>query len=125
MRKTIKTDDAPKALGPYSQGIAVDDFCFVSMELGIDPQIGKITAMDVKDEAKQVIKNVENILKAAEFGLADVVKTTLYLSDLSYFKSVNEIYGLFFNNEPPARAAVVTNLPLNAKVALDAIAYKK
>jgi len=125
MRKVIKTDDAPKALGPYSQGVSTDGFCFVSMELGIDPKSGKIEATDVKDEAKQVIKNVENILKAADFGLANVVKTTLYLSDLSYFKSVNEIYGTFFNNEPPARAAVVTNLPLDAKVALDAIAYKK
>ena len=121
----IKTDDAPKALGPYSQGVSADNFCFVSMELGIDPKSGKITALNVEDEAKQVIKNVENILKAAEFGLADVVKTTLYLSDLSYFKNVNEIYGSFFDNKPPARAAVVTTLPLNAKVALDAIAYKK
>ncbi len=125
MKRVIKTTRAPAALGPYSQGIVKGDFCFVSMELGIDPGSGELKNSSVEEETNQALTNVKNILEAADFYLEDVVKVTLYLSDLSIFKQVNDEYAKFFNNDPPARALVVqSEMPLGAKVAIDAIAYK-
>ena len=122
--KKIETKKAPKALGPYSQGIASDNFCFVSMELGIDPATGKLAAEDAVRQAHQAIKNVENILDSAGFKLSDVVKATLYITDLNDFTSINEVYGQYFTNKPARSLVVQSAMPIDAKVALDVIAYK-
>ncbi len=126
MKKAVETKMAPKALGPYSQGVVKDNFCFVSMELGIDPKNSKLNNNSVEDETKQALLNVKNILEAAGFSLDDVVKVTLYIKDLSLFGKINEEYAKFFENNPPARALVVqAAMPLDADVAVDAIAIKE
>ncbi len=122
--KKIETKKAPKALGPYSQGVANDNFCFVSMELGIDPATGKLAAEDAVGQAHQAIKNVENILDSAGFKLSNVVKATLYITDLNDFTSINEVYGQYFTNKPARSLVVQSAMPIDAKVALDVIAYK-
>ncbi len=125
MKRIIKTKRAPKALGPYSQAVVQGDFCFVSMELGINPQTKQLENATIESETKQAVENVKNILKEADFSLDDVVKVTLYVTDISLFGRINEEYAKFFKKEPPARALVVQSaMPLDAKVAVDAIAYK-
>ncbi len=123
--KSIETISAPKALGPYSQGIVADNFCFVSMQLGIDPNTGKITSEDVAKQTERVIKNVEAILVEGGFSLSDVVRTTLYILDLNDFQTVNEIYAKYFTHKPARSLVVQKDMPAGAKVALDAIAYRQ
>ncbi len=125
MKKIIETDKAPKALGPYSQGVVKDNFCFVSMELGIDPQTNKLDNSSIENETKQALLNVENILKKAGFAVGDIVKVTLYIRDLSLFAKINDEYAKFFKEDAPARALVVqAAMPLDANVAVDAVAVK-
>ncbi len=125
MKKIIETDKAPKALGPYSQGVVKDNFCFVSMELGIDPQTNKLNNSSIETETKQALLNVENILKKAGFAVGDIVKVTLYIRDLSLFAKINDEYAKFFKEDAPARALVVqAAMPLDANVAVDAVAVK-
>ncbi len=123
--KSIQTENAPKALGPYSQGIAVDNFCFVSMQLGIDPKTGKIVGEDVAEQTERVIKNVEAILDEGGFSLKDVVRATLYITDLNDFQTVNEVYARYFTHKPARSLVVQKEMPASAKVALDVIAYKQ
>jgi len=123
--KSIETTYAPKALGPYSQGIVVDNLCFVSMQLGIDPKTGKIISDDVTEQAERVIKNVEAILVEGGFSLRDVVRTTLYITNLNDFQAVNEVYAKFFSLKPARSLVIQKVMPAGAKVALDAIAYKQ
>ncbi len=125
MKDVIKTKKAPEALGPYSQGIVKNNFCFVSMELGIDPKSGKLQGESIEQETKTALENVKNILKEADFSLDDVVKVTLYITNLSNFSKINEEYAKFFKKNPPARALVVqAAMPLGAQIAVDAIAVK-
>ncbi len=125
MKTVIKTTRAPRALGPYSQGIVKGDFCFVSMELGIDPKTNQLKNETLQEETNQALTNLKNILEAADFYFEDVVKVTLYISDLSLFKEINEYYANFFKKDAPARALIVQKeMPLGARVAVDAIAYK-
>ena len=121
--KTISSKKAPKALGPYSQAVVVGNLCFVSMQLGIEPETGKIVSQDVRKQTEQVIKNVEAILIEAGLNLSDVVKSTLYITELAYFKEVNEVYGQFFTHKPARSLVVQSDMPAQAKVALDVIAY--
>ncbi len=123
--KSIQTENAPKALGPYSQGIAIDNFCFVSMQLGIDPKTGKIVGEDVAEQTERVIKNVEAILDEGGFSLKDVVRATLYITDLNDFQTVNEVYARYFTHKPARSLVVQKEMPASAKVALDVIAYKQ
>ena len=123
--KGIQTENAPKALGPYSQGIAIDNFCFVSMQLGIDPKTGKIVGEDVAEQTERVIKNVEAILDEGRFSLKDVVRATLYITDLNDFQTVNEVYARYFTHKPARSLVVQKEMPASAKVALDVIAYKQ
>jgi 2-iminobutanoate/2-iminopropanoate deaminase len=126
MKEIIKTKKAPEALGPYSQGVAAGNFCFVSMELGINPKTNELENKTIEQETKTALENVKNILKEADFSLDDVIKVTLYVTDLSLFGKINDEYAKFFKNDPPARALVVqSSMPLDAKVAVDAIAYKE
>jgi len=123
--KIIHTDQAPKALGPYSQAVAVGDFVFCSGQVGIDPAQGAITAADVAGQTHQVIRNLEAVLTAAGTTLSHVVKTTIYLRSMDDFQAVNAVYGEYFSADPPARATVeVSRLPAGALVEIDAIARR-
>ncbi len=121
--KTISSKKAPKALGPYSQAVVSGDLCFVSMQLGIDPETGQIVSQDVQKQTERVIKNVEAILIEAGLSLSDVVKATLYITDIKDFKDINEVYGQFFIHKPARSLVVQSDMPAQAKVALDVIAY--
>jgi len=121
--KTISSKKAPKALGPYSQAVVVGNFCFVSMQLGLYPETGKIVAQDVQKQTERAIKNVEAILIEAGLSLSDVVKATLYITDIADFKEINEVYAQFFTHKPARSLVVQSDMPAQAKVALDVIAY--
>lgn len=123
-RKAISTDKAPKAIGPYSQAVLSNDLLFVSGQLGIDPAKGALVE-GIEAQTRQAMENLRNILQAAGMGFEDVVKTTIYVTDLANFKTVNEIYGSYFKAEPPARATVqVCALPLKGLVEMDMVARK-
>ncbi len=123
MRRTITTDLAPKAIGPYSQGVENDGWVWVSMQLPIDPETGMMIDGDIALKAAQVIENIESIVKEAGGELSDIAKITLYLADMDDFADVNRAFERYFTSAPPARAALeVSKLPLGAKVAMDAVA---
>ncbi len=121
--KTISSKKAPKALGPYSQAVVAGNLCFVSMQLGFDPETGKIVSEDIKEQTERVIKNIEAILIEAGLNLSDVVKATLYITDIANFKEINEVYAQFFTHKPARSLVVQSDMPAQAKVALDVIAY--
>ncbi len=126
MKKIISTTHAPAAIGPYSQGIQVGDLLFVSGQIPIVPETGKILEGDIKMQTLQVMKNIGAVLEAAGMDYGNVVKCTCYLADIADFKEMNEVYGTYFSSAPPARAAFqVANLPLGARIEIDAIAAKK
>ncbi len=123
MKIAVKTSDAPQAIGPYSQAIKANGFLFISGQIPIDPTTGQMGAVEVFAQTKQVMKNIGAILAAEGLKFADVVKTTIYLTDLSDFAHVNDAYSEYFELDAPARATVqVTALPKGAKVEIDAIA---
>jgi 2-iminobutanoate/2-iminopropanoate deaminase len=125
-RAIVATEQAPKAIGPYSQAIVASGgrMVFCSGQIPIDPSTGALAgAGDIRQETERVMKNLDAVLRAAGAGLRDVVKTTIYLVDLANFATVNEIYGSYFPSEPPARVTVqVAALPKGAQVEIDAIA---
>ena len=123
-RRAVATENAPKAIGPYSQAVAASGLLFCSGQIPLDPKTGEMVgAGDVRAQATQVMRNLDGVLRAAGTSFARVVKTTIYLTDLGDFGAVNEIYGGFFSNDPPARATVqVAGLPKGAMVEIDAIA---
>jgi 2-iminobutanoate/2-iminopropanoate deaminase len=125
-RVVIKTDKAPKAVGPYSQGIIAGELIFVSGQIPFDPINNKMVEGSIKDQTEQSLKNVKAVIEAAGAALADVVKCTVFLKDMNDFKDMNEVYATFFTENPPARAAVeVARLPLDVGVEIEAIALKK
>ncbi len=123
-RKVVATDAAPRAIGPYSQAIVAGNLVFCSGQIALDPTTGDmIGASDVAEQARQVMQNLKAVLEAAGSSLDRVVQTTIYLTDLGDFGTVNEIYGSYFSSEPPARATVqVAGLPKGAMVEIDAVA---
>ncbi len=124
--KTIHTADAPKAIGPYSQAIKAGPFVFVSGQIPIDPETGKMPEGCIKCHAKQSLLNGRNILEEAGYSFNDVVKVTVFLADISDFAAVNEVYSEFFNEHKPARSAFqVAALPLGARIEIEFIAYKE
>lgn len=120
----IKTDAAPAAIGPYSQAIAVDGWVFCSGQIPLDPTSGKLVEGEIADETERVMQNLDGVLKAAGAHFGDVVKTTIYLTDLAHFAEVNRVYAKYFEGgPPPARATVqVAALPRGCRVEIDAIA---
>lgn len=123
-RQAIATNQAPAAIGPYSQAIATDGFLFCSGSLGMDPTTGEL-AEGVEAQATRALKNMEAILGGAELTLADVVKTTIFLVDMADFATVNAVYGSFFPEPYPARTTVaVAALPKGARVEIEAIAAR-
>lgn len=123
-RKVINTKNAPGAIGPYSQGIIVGDFVYTSGQIPINPATG-VMETDIKVATKQSMENVKAILEAAGTSLEKVVKTSIFLKDLNDFAIVNEIYGTYFTENPPARSCVqVAKLPKDAVIEIEAIATK-
>ena len=122
-RERIQTDNAPAAIGPYSQAIKAGGFVFVSAQLPIDPRTGQFVAGGIAEQTEQVLKNVSAVLEAAGSSLDRVVKTTVFLADMKEFTSMNEVYATFFSGPPPARATVaVAGLPRDARVEIEVVA---
>jgi 2-iminobutanoate/2-iminopropanoate deaminase len=123
VRLPIQTDKAPAAIGPYTQAIKTNGFVFASGQIPIDPETGEFVAGGIGEQTEQVLKNLAAVLEAAGSGLARVVKTTVFLADMSEFATMNEVYGRFFKSEPPARATIAAaGLPRNARVEIEAVA---
>jgi 2-iminobutanoate/2-iminopropanoate deaminase len=123
--KAIHTDNAPAAIGPYSQAIEVNGFIFASGQIPIDPKTGNLVEKDIRKQTVQAITNAGNILKAAGADLSKVVKTTVYLADMNDFTAMNEIYAQYFSEPYPARSAVaVKDLPKGALVEVEVLAAK-
>jgi|TARA_B100000749_G_scaffold68164_1_gene51154 2-iminobutanoate/2-iminopropanoate deaminase len=120
----IHTTEAPKAIGTYSQGIKSDNFVFTSGQIPINPQSGELIKGDFKSEVKQVLINLNGVLKGGGSSLQQAIKLTVFLTDLSHFAQVNEIFNEFFPDNPPARSAVqVSALPMNARIEIDAVGH--
>jgi 2-iminobutanoate/2-iminopropanoate deaminase len=123
MKKIVSTNEAPSAIGPYSQAVRVGSHLFCSGQIPLDPKSGQIVSDDVGEQARRVLDNLEAVLKAEGLNFQHVVKTTVFLTDLADFQTVNEIYGTYFREEPPARSTVqVAALPRGARVEVEAIA---
>ena len=121
--RQISTDKAPAAIGPYSQGIIANGFLFTAGQIALDPKAGQIVAGGIVEQTERVMENLQEVLKAAGASWGDVVKTTVYLHDLSSFPVVNEIYGKWLGSARPARSTVqVPGLPRGALVEIDAVA---
>ncbi|MEW6012845.1 MAG: RidA family protein [Elusimicrobiales bacterium] len=124
MKEIVSTDKAPKAIGPYSQAVKSGNFIFVSGQLPIDPSNQQMP-QTVSEQTEICIKNIKNILESAGFSIKDIVKTTVFMTDLSKFNEMNSKYAEFFDSNPPARATVeVKALPKGATVEIEAIAVK-
>ena len=125
MKKIINTGKAPAAVGPYSQATELNNTLFVSGQVPLNPQTGKIETMDITLQTQQVMENIKNIVETAGYSMTDIVKCTCFLSDINNFKAMNEVYARYFKSDPPARAAFqVAALPLGALIEIDAIAMK-
>jgi 2-iminobutanoate/2-iminopropanoate deaminase len=123
VKQTVQTEQAPKAIGPYSQAIKANGFVFASGQIPIIPETGEFVAGGITEQTEQVIKNLSRVLEAAGSGLDRVVKTTVFLADMEEFVAMNEVYGKYFSEEPPARATVeAAGLPRGARVEIEAIA---
>lgn len=124
MKKVLATKEAPAAIGPYSQGIRVGDFVYVSGQIPINPASGEIEGTDIAAQTHQVFKNIAAILETEGLGLKDVVKTTVLLDSIEDFNAMNQVYATYFTSDYPARAAFeVAKLPKNALVEIEAVAY--
>ena len=124
-KQILNTPDAPAPIGPYSQAVMVGNLLFISGQIAINPASGNIDAKDVVEEAHQVMHNLKAILAEAGIDFHRVVKTTIFLSDMSLFSSVNEVYGKYFKGDFPARETVaVKGLPKNVNVEISMIAVK-
>ena len=125
MKKIINTENAPKAIGPYSQAVEANGMLFVSGQIPLDPATGKFAEGGIKEQTEQVFKNIEAILTAAGYSFDDVVKSTCLLADISDFAAMNEVYSRFYTKDFPARAAyAVKGLPMGALIEIETIAAK-
>ena len=123
IKRTIQTEQAPAAIGPYSQAIRIGDFLYTSGQIALDPESGMFLSGEIEEETEQTLKNISAILQAGGLSLENVVKTTVYLSDLNHFSRMNQVYEKHFSKATPARACVqVAALPKGAKIEVDAIA---
>ena len=123
MRERIQTKSAPAAIGPYSQAIKANGFVFVSGQIPIDPETGEFVSGGIVEQTQRVLKNLRAVLEASGSGLNQVVKTTVFLSDMKEFSAMNEVYASFFSGAPPARSTVAAaGLPRDAMVEIEAVA---
>ena len=120
--KYIHTDNAPAAIGPYSQAVVVNGFVYCSGQIGLDPKAGVLVG-GIEEQTKQALQNLKSVLMAADTDLEFVIKTTIFLKNMNDFTTVNDIYGKYFGGHKPARATVeVSNLPKGALVEIEAVA---
>ena len=125
MREVISTKDAPKAIGPYSQAIKANGFVFTSGQIAIDPATQQVIAGDVAAQTDRVLRNLSEILEASGSGLGKVVRSTVFLKNMSDFAAMNEVYGKYFSSAPPSRSTVeVARLPKDVLVEIDVIALE-
>lgn len=125
MKKIIITDKAPGAIGPYSQAVEKNRTLYISGQIPMNPETGKIVEGGVKEQTEQVMKNITAILEESGYMLKDVVKSTVFLTDMNNFQNMNEVYGRYYDVEPPARSAYqVGKLPLDVMVEIETIAMK-
>ena len=123
MRKHVTSADAPKPIGPYSQGVVAGGFMFVSGQIPIDPRTNELVEGGIEVQTEQVLKNLMAVLKEAKMGPENVVKTSVFLSDLKDFAKMNEVYARYLGKEPPARSTIqAAGLPRGVKIEIDAIA---
>jgi 2-iminobutanoate/2-iminopropanoate deaminase len=125
MKKIIQTSQAPAAIGPYSQGVEANGFVFFSGQIAIDPTTSEVVKGDIAVQTKRVMENINALLVSTGLGFNNVVKTTIFLTSMSDFSTVNEIYGTYFPGQPPARSTVaVSDLPKGVIVEIEAIAVR-
>jgi len=125
MKKVISTSNAPQAIGPYSQAIEANGTLFISGQIPMDPKTGTLVDADIKIQTRQVMENIGAILNEAGYTFDDVVKSTCLLSDMANFALMNEVYGSYYQDNPPARAAYgVVKLPLGVLIEIETIAVK-
>ena len=123
MKVRVQTENAPAAIGPYSQAIKANGFVFVSGQIPINPATGEFVDGGIREQTEQVLKNVSAVLEASGSSLDQVVKTTVFLADMQDYAGMNEVYAAFFGENPPARATVAAaGLPRNARVEIEAVA---
>jgi 2-iminobutanoate/2-iminopropanoate deaminase len=122
-KKHVSTPQAPRPIGPYSQGVISGGLLFCSGQIGLDPQTGELVAGGIEAQTEQVLKNLQAVLKEAKMGLENVVRSTVYLADFADFGKMNEVYAQKFAKDPPARTTIqAAALPKGAKVEIDVIA---
>lgn len=122
-RKVINTSKAPSAIGPYSQAIKVGQMLFTSGQIPIDPATGELVNDDIKKATERVMENLKAILEEAGTSLNNVVKTVIFIKDMNNFADINEVYGKYFTNNPPARSCVeVARLPKDVQIEIEAVA---
>jgi len=125
MKKIISTVNAPQAIGPYSQAVEANNTLYISGQIAINPETGKLIEGDIKEQTELVLKNIGAILEEAGYAYSDVVKSTCLLSDMNNFAAMNEVYASFYPTKAPARAAYqVVKLPLGALIEIETIAVK-
>ena len=123
MKKIIQTDRAPKAIGPYSQGIQAENLLFLSGQIALDPKTGEMVKGDVREQTQQVLENIKGLLESQGLEMRDVIKVTIFLKEMGNFNQVNDVYAAYFSSVPPARSTVeVARLPRNAEIEIEAIA---
>lgn len=123
MKKIIQTDLAPKAVGPYSQAVRMGDFLFCSGQISIDPKTQEVFTGDIRQQTEMVLSNIEAVLKAADMNFSNIIKTTIFLTNMADFAVVNEIYAQRFSAQPPARSTIaVAGLPKGVNVEIEVIA---
>ena len=123
MKKIISTTEAPAAVGPYSQAVRAGSTIYCAGQIPLDPKTGQIVSQDISDQTRRVLDNITAVLRSEGLSFENIVKTTIFLTDLNDFQTVNEIYASYFTKEPPARSTVqVAALPKNARVEIEVIA---
>src|SRR5947208_14502199 len=123
MKKIISTSDAPAAIGPYSQGVRVGSIIFYSGQIPLDPKTGQVVSGGIDVQTRRVMENVGGLLKAEGLGYDNIVKTTIFLADINDFQKVNEVYGSYFKQAPPARSTIQAGaLPKGARLEIEVIA---
>ena len=124
-KKIHVTEKAPAPVGPYSQAVEVNNFLFCSGQIPLDAQSGEMLQESIEEETQKVMANVSEVLKAANLNFENIIKTTIFLTDLNDFTKVNEVYASYFKNEPPARSCVeVSKLPKGANVEIEVLAHR-
>ena len=125
MKKIISTPNAPKAIGPYSQAVLVDNTLYCSGQIAINPENGELEISNINNETERVMQNLQKILEAAEMNFKNVVKCSIFLKNMKQYAEINKVYSVYFDNNPPAREAIeVSRLPKDVNVEISLIAVK-